>query len=198
MMKNILKIIIFTLILNSCASEYILDPIDHRLPIYSETGNNVAGALINDELWNSRSNAGLFVPSNKNFDIEINNTLDKVSFNFFGESTIFTRISIVIDNLKIEKFEDLEKLSNKKIILNGQNNFAVLSKNFLSREQTYTPTLSNGQLYIKNVYVDYGETTKIIISGTFGFSTNINNTLTEVSYGRFDYKISEQDFRIID
>ena len=41
------------LMLISCKGVFIDDPLDPRLPKYSESGNNVAGAFINNTTWRS-------------------------------------------------------------------------------------------------------------------------------------------------
>lgn len=46
-------LIFVVLVMNSCSGEFIPDPIDPRLPKYTEEGNNVAGAFINDNTWES-------------------------------------------------------------------------------------------------------------------------------------------------
>ncbi|MDP4189846.1 MAG: hypothetical protein Q8905_17505, partial [Bacteroidota bacterium] len=54
-----------------------------------------------------------------------------------------------------------------------------------------------GQIYFRNVSLQ-DSSSVVVISGTFGFSySDPANETTKVSYGRFDYKIRENEDFII-
>src|SRR6478752_4585042 len=44
---------VLAFLLIACESLYIPDPIDPRLPKYTDRGNDVGGALVNGRLWKS-------------------------------------------------------------------------------------------------------------------------------------------------
>lgn len=183
------------LTLVSCEGLFIPDPIDPRLPKYTENGNNVAGAFINDESWKSVVSYGFMTASDKPTIItsDIN---DSLVILFEGNIlNHYTAIEFHLTGLNIHRFEDLILLKNRKIQLDGLTNAGVIrydnSRDYL---------VSNGgigQIYIR--YVTFNNLSdKVILSGTFGFTTNDTASGNkEVSYGRFDYVFSkDSDFHI--
>lgn len=50
-------------LLISCEQPIVPDPIDPRLPAYYNSGDNVAGALINDSTWVAKQNVQLLAVS---------------------------------------------------------------------------------------------------------------------------------------
>lgn len=49
---SVLRMLV-VLFLTSCDAVFVPDPVDPRLPKYTEDGNNVAGALVNGDLWHN-------------------------------------------------------------------------------------------------------------------------------------------------
>lgn len=198
MMKklNYSILIVIMLLITSCNNSiYIYDPIDPRLPIYSETGNNVAGAFINKKLWRSQ------VANNNSNDkprITFNKTTKLLEFYFRGTSEVYEKIVITItSDDTIENIKDLTKLDGKKVAINGTNNIGYVIRNNTSKETELTPNTSTGQFYIKNAtYGVDGNGSYIIISGTFGFNVDTENGNVKIHYGRFDYKIDEDSLWI--
>lgn len=189
-------LIVIMLLITSCNNSiYIYDPIDPRLPIYSETGNNVAGAFINEKLWRSQ------VANNNSNDkprITFNKTTKRLAFYFRGTSDVYDKIIITIQSDDtIENIKDLTKLDGKKVAINGTNNIGYVIRNNTSKETELTPNTSTGQFYIKNAtYGVDGNGSYIIISGTFGFNVDTENGNVKIHYGRFDYKIDEDSLWI--
>lgn len=189
-------LIVIMLLITSCNNSiYIYDPIDPRLPIYSETGNNVAGAFINEKLWRSQ------VANNNSNDkprITFNKTTKLLEFYFRGTSEVYEKIVITItSDDTIENIKDLTKLDGKKVAINGTNNIGYVIRNNTSKETELTPNTSTGQFYIKNAtYGVDGNGSYIIISGTFGFNVDTENGNVKIHYGRFDYKIDEDSLWI--
>src|ERR1035437_590386 len=66
---NSLLLICSMLALLSCEGLYIPDPIDPRLPKYTENGNDVAGAIINNIYWTSVERIGFQTTSYKPYII---------------------------------------------------------------------------------------------------------------------------------
>lgn len=188
-------ITIMVLICSCNNSIYIYDPIDPRLPIYSETGNNVAGAFINEKLW--RSQVGTSSSQDKP-RITFNKTTKLLEFYFRGTSDVYDKIIITIQSDDtIENIKDLTKLDGKKVAINGTNNIGYVIRNNTSKETELTPNTSTGQFYIKNAtYGVDGNGSYIIISGTFGFNVDTENGNVKIHYGRFDYKIDEDSLWI--
>lgn len=191
---KILAILLCLLI--ACDGIFVPDPIDPRIPKYTENGNNVAGAFINENIWESIVEFGFLSSSNQPFiifDQESDSIILRFNGNTTGKSSF---IEFHLTGLNISKFEDLTTLDGHKIQLDGIKNAGFYIEN-------YTPTSYDnkgiGQIYFRNVRIrdsnDSAEgqaSKRIIISGTFGFSFNDSNGKTiKVSSGRFDYKITE-------
>ncbi len=185
---NKILVVLFMLTLVCCETEFIPDPLDPRLPKYSETGKNVAGAIINQEIWNSVDNYSFAYVVNEPMIFLFEN--DSLHIVFKGNSTICDYIEFRLSGFGIYKFEDLILLKNKKIQLDGLRNSGLCLENYCNSYYSSDPDCSlsggSGQLYIKNIVVD---SVSAVISGTFGFTfTNSENKVFKVSYGRFDYR----------
>ena len=220
-------IALFLLALVSCEGIFIPDPIDPRLPKYTEKGYNAAGAFINKDVWKSvdessydfgfdwsfimdnPTNEGSLIKnlSNKAKEIPMSgltmdlpymrvyNNKDSIVFRLDGHimkgQQELTNSSIVfhLRDLNIHSFGDLKTLKNKKIQLDGVNNYGAFSRSEINGP-IYLPPCSGtagiGQIYFRNVIMN-DSLNSAIISGTFGFTiTNSDCGTTEVSYGRFD------------
>jgi hypothetical protein len=174
-----------------CNDKFILDPIDPRLPIYSETGNNTAGALINEQVWKTESTS-IFFPSYQPYFTAFSN-VDSINITFSGKSEIYGAIEFNLTGLHIYKFEDLVNLDNKKVQLDGLNNYGKCMHNqYYPVDDDKSMARGIGQIYFKHMVMN--DSLNITASGTFGFvfqdETGAN---IEVSYGRFDYKIEKMD-----
>ncbi len=184
-------IVIFSLLLVSCEGIFIPDPIDPRLPKYTEKGNNVAGALINNNIWKSIVKSSFMNVINQPI-IKIYHKKDSVTIKFIGNTNEKkSYIEFHLTELKISKFEDLLKLKGQKIQLDGIKNTAY----YLENNSQYTYNNKNtGQIYFKNVRIDDKTNNFLVISGTFGFS--FNNTKGEkikITFGRFDYRLENKN-----
>jgi hypothetical protein len=165
---------------------FVPDPIDPRLPMYTETGNDVAGAFVNKIVWKSiaTSETGFISPG---YDfgfpsIYFYDSGDRIKLKLTGKlSGVETDLIFDILTSNISSPEDFARLNDSKIILDGVNNKGYL------RSSRYQLNASGGvgQIYFKKINVS-GQ--RISIAGTFGFlvSDPIHGNL-DVSYGRFDY-----------
>lgn len=200
-MKNldlIGKIIVMSLIagiISSCQGIFVRDPIEPELPKYTQEGHNVAGAFIGKDIWRSVVRFNIFnvstdfAPSIVSFPKG-----DSIIVVFSGEvNSTGYNIEFHLSGLKITKLEDLVKLEDKKIQLNGVSNSGYFHKNF---EDTWYGNKGTGQIYFKNVS-KADSIQRYTISGTFGFSLKYPvDGYTKISYGRFDYNFSDSEFRI--
>lgn len=190
------SIILSVLTLFSCESEFIRDPVDPRLPKYTEDGNNVAGAFINQNTWRSEvtytfSEGGIIAVNAPSVNVEKDNDITIIQF--FG-NTGSNPIVIVfnLEGLNLSGFTDLQLLKGKKIELNGKSNLGLY---YYEGADSKTPVYIKaeiGQLYFRNVSLQ-DSSSVAVISGTFGFSyTDSANATTKISYGRFDYRIKNE------
>ena len=196
--------IIVTSVFISCDSNFIPDPIDPRLPKYSNGGYNTAGALINHDVWISRSytesywDAGWGAPEwieifHNGSSIIADSTNNSLILHFFGLiSTDSTTLEFHLTGLNINAINDFSYLKEQKIQLDGTANMGVCIRYRGTNDSTkYIKKGGVGQLYIKNVSV-IDSLKSTTLSGTFGFSVNPSTADTfEVSYGRFDYTFVE-------
>lgn len=194
--------IVFSIV--SCDETFIYDPIDPRLPMYTEKGYGTAGAYVNDSnIWISEKGwafSGSYdLPS---FNLWQEN--DSLVISFDGESNNKDMlIEFHLRHLNITSFNELQNLANNKILLDGTENTAFyIEKNDKYRGDSILQEIYKnkgvGQFYVKNVQMN-DSLTSAIVSGTFGFSiTDTKGAETKISCGRFDYKIKNSDnyFRI--
>lgn len=187
------KLLILCLLLASCSGILVPDPIDPRLPKYTEEGNNVAGAFVGEKVWQSIVYSSFSYTFNEPI-ISVYSRKDSLSFRFTGSiNSEFSTIEVHLKNHHITKAEDLPALNGLKISLDGVNATAYFI-------QDYTPAAFNhkgiGQVYFRSVKRDLtGQ--QIILSGTFGFSTtDSNGNIVKITSGRFDYVVSQDNFQI--
>jgi hypothetical protein len=168
-------------LLNGCGPLWIPDPVDPRLPKFTETGNNVAGALVNEKIWEARMTCfidggcqhrmRLLLNADSSLTVLLEGSVDRadMNFNFTIRSQAFLTQS------------DLPLLDGKKFTIDGEVNTVVVDD--LLRPTPCTPRVSGqGQLYFKSVK-------QFVYSGTFGFKLNDPSGCGnyEASYGRFDF-----------
>jgi hypothetical protein len=113
--------------------------VNNTLPVYSENGDDVAGALINDTVWISRARNCLFC-YHFSFFISTDVKGDSTTFLFNGSyspysikftdtgRTIQTSLYAVVKGLKIENQDSLLKLNNRSFLLDGVKNYSGISK----------------------------------------------------------------------
>jgi len=179
-----LLFICIILICNSCTDAFIPDPIDPRLPKYTEDGIGYAGALIENKLWLTyRVYEGGCQSGSTT--IEYYNEKDSLLINMKGDSdSSLVDLNFSFKSAGIKTSEDLYLLKGRKIQFDGnQNSVSLLKKDTTLMLQSK----SNGQIFFKSVK-DGDYPNQVILSGTFGFTiTQANGQEIEVSYGRFDF-----------
>lgn len=195
-MKNKLLIsetILAALLFVSCTVKVIQDPIDPRLPMYTENASGLAGALVNDKVWSSALGIGWLATPRTPLIIAYGSR-DNLFLRFDGYilDDSLDYIEFYLKDINVIKIEDLMQLNNKKIVLDGIENVAVIHEYSLSDFHFGQDAGGIGQLYIKKVQLNKLHTSAII-SGTFGFTfQHPSRGFLEVSYGRFDYKFTEE------
>lgn len=187
MMKKLnFSILYFLLasVIQSCEySVYIPDPIDPRLPKYTEVGNNVAGALINGVLWKSEVKRLTFGTTGEP-QFSYYTASDSLVIRFSGETErSWIELFFIFKDPEITSINDWTKLDGRKIQFNGSEYLALVSEDF----PNHCPTPTGGQIYFKNI--DHEKPGSFSFSGTFAFE-GLGDACENVSvtYGRFDYK----------
>lgn len=207
---NISKIIVVltVVLLASCDSIFVPDPIDPRLPKYTEKGNNVAGAYIDGMIWESEEEV-VSIPFLHLYTVDkpyldVWKEKDSIRMQFNGSlAEEEARVEFYLTGLGISEFNDLPKLEGQKIQLDGVVNAGYFYKKGANAgvQKGATVVKGVGQLYFRNVSPivtmtdsDREETRTVIISGTFGFTVKgPDGKEIKVASGRFDYKFREGD-----
>ncbi len=198
-----LLVVLACLCLMACEHILVPDPIDPRLPKYTEEGNNVAGAYINDSIWESKVTLmvlPMVQPYTKDkpcFEVWEQN--DSLILRFNGSiAEKAASIEFHLSGLGISDFKDLTTLTGQKIQLDGIENTAYYIQNFESPNYNKKGI---GQIYFRHISpidpiinAEGKAMQSMVISGTFGFSVNNfgDGEAFQVASGRFDYRILEQ------
>jgi hypothetical protein len=185
------KLLLISLLLASCSGILVPDPIDPRVPKYTEEGNNVAGAFVGENVWESIVYSSFSYTFNEPV-VTVYSKTDSLSIRFPGSVNSETAIiEFHLKNRHITNFDDLLALNGLKIQLDGIN-----ATGYFIQDYTKSAFSSKGigQVYFRSVKRDrsgHG----IILSGTFGFTAkDSDNALTKVSSGRFDYVVWQNNF----
>ncbi|MDP4226409.1 MAG: hypothetical protein Q8910_08510, partial [Bacteroidota bacterium] len=123
---------------------------------------------------------------------------DSTNIQFSGYSESYPIIiAFNLKGLNLKSFKDLQLLKDKKIKLDGDHNYGLCHWQSADSKNPVSAKGEIGQIYFRNVSLQ-DSSSVVVISGTFGFSySDPANETTKVSYGRFDYKIRENEDFII-
>ena len=197
----------------SCLQEkFIPDPADPRLPKYTECGNEVAGALINNVAWKSEFFVGFDNPSIDPCYLTNYISGDSATIEFVGECnqgpSKGSPISFLVSlpNFQIPAINDLTRLSGQTFTIDGTKNAVRIVDYFKvinSRKKVFKggsgeltiikiKPISNVTIGGSNGAASYHP---MIMAGTFKF--NFNADTVKIESGRFDFEIYDDDYRLI-
>ncbi len=202
-MKKLFSILILSVLLAGCTEDdhvFIYDPVDPRLPQYSEEGANTAGAYVDGAVWVAAkyylyhtSNDGVSEREELLFATNSEGTGTLMSI---SEGTISVggdldsrSVGFYLADYVLSDLEDLFSLNGKEIILDGENSFGQVSVNDLN---SLIERQGKGKLFVR--HVEWKDDDEVIISGTFGFDFDDDLNPTTVYSGRFDFEVDETDF----
>lgn len=195
---------------SSCRDEvFEPDPDDPRLPRYTEKGNEIGGALINDTAWKTNFER-YFTGAAEVFFIKNYADGDSVVVEMTGrmyeglDSGALINLHFVLRDLEILKVRDVTTLRGQRFMLDGSSNYGVIEdydERFNPGVQFYSGGV--GEFYIKHVK----ELTNVtitgpdpyhpcIISGTFHFSTPHSTVPMHVASGRFDFSFGRSNLML--
>ena len=184
---SVLSFASIVVFLTACSGTFIQDPIEPRLPKYTDDGNNAAGAFVDGEVWRSVVTSGFLNTSNEP-SIRSWPKKDSLLITFSGNMVEgdYT-IAFQLIGYKVSALYDLLALDGKKIELDGVVNAGY----WMAGHSLPTDSAKGvGQIYFKKVkrIEDSGF---LILSGTFGFRLlKPDGGSISVSSGRFDYRIN--------
>lgn len=183
--------------LAGCVEVLHVDTFDPRLPEYSESGRNHAGAYINDEPWRSYPRFSIFGSSDRPFFRYDSATAHYVMT--FSQGNLITSTGAEGAEINMAFFLSRNTLAPifdgiaefpVIISLGGADNQAALSHNGLlfyvdSSESCFS---HEGLLYIRHFEIVPGNyTERLHLAGTFGFDIDDECGRYAVRSGRFDF-----------
>jgi hypothetical protein len=188
---------LLTLAAISCKKEAVFraDPVDDRLPEYSQEGRNIAGALINDQAWRSEF-LNLYSISYNPLRIYSSTGGDSTIFEFSGRyfSPIYQPMAFraIIKGLRMSNIDSLGILSGKTFVLDADSAYWLYD----DTSYVFSSSKGKGRLSIlhvqpnKNVFYNENGILRnpYIVAGTFEitFSGPVNYNVTD---GRFDMQV---------
>lgn len=180
------------IVLLSCDGVFIPDPIDPRLPKYTHQGNDAAGAFIDGRQWKSVVERDFMYTDNEPEFRSYSG--DRLEISFYGDvGTESYNLKFILVGYGINTYEDLKKLEGRKILLDGDLNSGEVDT---YGNSCYPGSGGTGQFYAKDISIR--QNGSLVFSGTFGFVTADSACPSvEVTYGRFDYNVSDLDFRVV-
>lgn len=184
-LKSKLAPLALLLALCSCEGTFVPDPLDPRLPYFTEDGNNVAGAYIDDDVWKSVVSVGFPSVYDAPY-IESWPEKDSLVVHFLGNIGDSSASLSFHLNRQIAGFQTLQLLDGQKIQLDGVENVAHLQT--FAASGHFSPS-GFGQIYFSKAELDES-TGKIILAGTFGFVEERGDAEILVRSGRFDYRLN--------
>jgi len=188
--------IITIIIFSACGGEFIPDPLDPRLPRYSEEGKNTAGCFINGEVWRAIGEADS--PANsRNQYLQLtftadNNTIGINMGGYQGKSvdslSTYVELAFIVDN-RDTQIQSVSELAGQTFVLDGNQSFGRIldSRDFFQ----YDICRGAGQLHIRHARPVPDTDGEYIIAGTFSFSVDLPTCRpADVQSGRFDYRVN--------
>lgn len=206
-MKNLFRLLILgVFLLSGCnKSKFVPDPTDDLLPVYSESGRNIAGALINDTAWRCELNS-CFACEIWRFYINSYLTGDSTTFNFNGlytsnsvnfiDKSIYNvpiNLYVIIKGLKIENQDSLLKLNNRTFLLDSANSYSSISRLYQSPTNKGFGSFTVNKVRKESFSIGDGTPNNpknytFIVSGHFNFTIHGDRDYI-IKNGRFDMEV---------
>lgn len=178
---NLSVAFVLAFLISSCDS-FIPDPIDPRLPVYSESGKNQAGAMINNEPFNDFPKTGIYGKLYSGYIWTLADTSLNISFNLVKKNqanTSFT-ITFFLENLTPGDWKEMENDFGKKFRFENPNVKGAITTR--SNNGDIENKATSGQITVK--YIPGAKA----FAGTFGFTAeDPSGKKYLVHFGRFDY-----------
>lgn len=188
-------------------SVFVPDPDNGLLPAYSETGTNIAGALLNDTAWRCQQHP-CFTCVLWRFFVSSSISGDSTVFVFAGKYTptsvqyvdsyyrnVSTYFYFVVKGLRIENQDSLMKLNNKTFRLDLANGYCGISFDPFRMDNRGRGTLEIDKVQKKSW--EFGSGTPdnpkaygFNLSGHFNFTTTLDRDY-KVTDGRFDMHVNQ-------
>lgn len=170
-----------------CSCTFMEKQDSMELPKYTETGENIAGALIDNSLWISRSVTGAI-----GSDSVVRLSFEPGVLYMDSEITKSHSISFYLTGATMQSYRDLALLNDTTIVLDGKGNYAVTNASCeleICEQSTGTLTIKRATLEKINDIIDRQKHLYyVILSGTFKFKSESCDDC-RVREGRFDFTV---------
>ena len=160
---------------------FVPDPIDPRLPIYSEVGRNIAGAKVGNQFFKNDFNTSLFGRNLNESQLVVESDSQlTLGFRISNQNQSKSiRIEFELNDLTENDWKEMEKGFGKKFILN--DSYVAFLREWETEDFISFPL--QGQVTVKLIKE------KNIIAGTFGFKAiDASDRELNVTFGRYDYQ----------
>lgn len=196
-------LLLILLLLSGCGEVYIPDPVELRIPKYTEDGNQVAGAIINGESWKTAYDCGFLAGCYFPLQISSFPNADSLVLVFHGSLQEGLNrgksldIKFVLKNQTIEDFWDLLQLKDSLFVVDSNSVLVGIGDLNPSFDDSTVQTICNkGQILFRkaeHIAGDENSAPSIILAGTFGLECDQNGELTTVYKGRFDFSLENSE-----
>lgn len=193
-MKNLLNCLIFLVLAGCNLSVFVPDPVELRIPRYSEEGYNIAGAFINDVAWKAEAIC-LFIDCKDPLALSRFRDSLGTSMEFRLKGSMHEGLQQYDDydlvfrltNQTIDDLTDLKQLQGQSFSVEDGSMLAYLDT-LVFREAYPTINCQKAQFLVRDyreVEDEYGFI-KYQISGTFGMECMSGGQPVNVYQGRYD------------
>ena len=210
MYRRILFAIVAILLLTNCRrEEFVPDPNDKRLPQYTEEGNMIGGALVNEVAWRTRWERKA-LGEYKAFYFTNYATGDSVTLDLQGkfiEGPMKERefdFLLVLNGIQVKHVSDLIALEGRTFSLDGQKNYVIVN-DYTDRENNSIKVIKGGigtfsikrtrevtnQIYYRGSGQNKTPYHPLIVAGTFEFEFPAEGI--KVESGRYDFFINDDE-----
>lgn len=172
-----------------CGGKFEPDPIDPRLPRYSEEGLKAAGAFVNGVRWRAVQGVSFLGGTSQNMNVYRDSSQIRLTIDGRMSGSPFLGIEFYLDNTDGD-LDRTDALGGRTFSLDGPHYATVRDQEYRVDDSSRCPSRA-GQLYVKHLERVVGESSvDYILSGTFSFVVDADScTQYEVTFGRFDYRV---------
>ncbi len=204
MKKEFVLVILIFLTLYGCGKrEFIADTVDPRMPSYTESGTNTAGAYIDGKVWIA---SPYFYPNNtinedQNMFFQYSGESDSLYLAFQSGQMLSdgknVSIGFYIPGFLIRNTNDLYQLKGETFLLDGTNSYGelLLDDHRIERGPNGDHR-GMGALHFRHIESS-PDSGRVVVSGTFGFDVEVDGNHHTVYSGRFDYNTGYEEIRQI-
>src|SRR5260221_5113884 len=202
-MRHLISALMLLILLkvSGCREEkFVPDPDDPRLQKYTESGNDVGGALISNVAWKTNlvisydvspgSPPPFYIHNYPNADSLIVRINGAINEGINKGAPIY--FAVGIRGTGVKAYQGLKNLKNKIFVIDGKTNYLTVEDLMMMYDGT-TEIFKNGTGRFNIVNVQQ-RTKDTILSGTFDFRFETASGIIDVQKGRFDFVVSGKQY----